>query len=110
MKQIRNNWLPVKGFIALTIWPFLLVRRETAWRLNGRVKNHEEIHARQQKEMLLVGFYLWYGIEWAVRKIAGQKDAYRNISFEREAYDNDQNRSYFATRRLWSWIKYLRKG
>jgi hypothetical protein len=39
------------------------------------------------KEMLYIPFYLWYGVEWLV-KLFCKGNAYRNISFEREAYDN----------------------
>jgi hypothetical protein len=39
------------------------------------------------KEMLYIPFYLWYGVEWLI-KLLCKGNAYRNLSFEREAYDN----------------------
>lgn len=73
---------------------------------------HENIHLRQQKEMLIVFFYLWYGIEWIVRLIQYKDsyEAYRNISFEREAYENENeyDDEYLDVRKPYEWIHYLR--
>ena len=38
-------------------------------RITDRLINHESIHTAQMKEMLYLGFYLWYGIEWFVKLI-----------------------------------------
>lgn len=57
-------------------------------------------------------FYLLYGMEWLIRLIRYRNphDAYRQISFEREAYDlQEEYRKPCAERRLrhsFSWIKY----
>ena len=34
--------------------------------LNSTELNHELIHAAQQKELLYIPFFIWYGIEWLV--------------------------------------------
>jgi hypothetical protein len=50
--------------------------------------NHEKIHLRQQVELLVIFFYLWYVIEyyyWYFR-LNDSFLAYKYISFEREAY------------------------
>ena len=57
----------------------------------------------------LLFFYLWYLIEWLVRIPINGKGAYRSLSFEREAYDNDDNLKYLETRKPFSWFKYLIK-
>lgn len=71
--------------------------------------NHEEIHSRQISELLIVGFYLWYVIEWLIGLIRykGTYMAYRNISFEREAYQNEENLSYLNERRIFNFLKYI---
>lgn len=71
---------------------------------------HENIHLRQQKEMLVVFFYLWYAIEWIVRLIQykDSHEAYRNISFEREAYNNEYDDEYLGIRKSYEWVHYLR--
>lgn len=58
------------------------------------------------KEMLYLFFYLWYAIEWLIR-LCGRKNAYRNISFEKEAYFNEHNTKYLENRKHYAWIKHL---
>lgn len=108
MKIIYNNILPFKGFIAITIWPFLFVRK--AYKpLAQTTLNHENIHAQQQKEMLWIFFFLWYGIECFLKSFwyKGMSQAYEHISFEREAYVNQDNLNYLKTRKWYSFLKYL---
>jgi hypothetical protein len=76
--------------------------------MDERLLNHERIHTRQMLEMLIVGFYLWYVIEWLIR-LPMKGNAYRSISFEREAYANEGNLNYLKQRKLYSWLNYLRK-
>ena len=60
--------------------------------------------------MLFIFFYIWYVLEWLIRLLCcfSAKKAYFRISFEREAYANENNSEYLAQRRLFSWVKYLR--
>ena len=104
MKIVYNNWIPFSGFKCINICGILFVR-------NGKVMsdkdiNHELIHTEQMKEMFYVFFYLWYFVEWLVR-LFGKGNAYRNISFECEAYDNDDNFNYLNERKPFAWMKYL---
>ncbi len=71
--------------------------------------NHERIHLRQQAELLILPFYVWYVLEYFVRLLAykNKKEAYRNISFEREAYANESDPDYLKHRKFWSFLKYL---
>ena len=68
--------------------------------------NHEAIHTAQMKEMLYVFFYLWYLVEWLIR-LFGKGDAYRNLSFEREGYDNEGDLAYLENRPMFAWWWYL---
>lgn len=110
MKKVYNNIFPVKGFIAMTIWPFLFIRKDRSWAFNTIGERHENIHGEQQKEMLLVFFFLWYGIEWIVRLCIYRNriTAYKNISFEREAYANQYDVTYTDSRKPFAWIKYIK--
>ena len=102
------NIIPQKSrWIGLTIWPFLIKKK--GYTFTDIQLNHERIHAQQQKEMLLIPFFACYLLEWIFRAITGQK-AYRNLSFEREAYANEKNLDYIKGRRFWSWLKYLKTG
>lgn len=71
--------------------------------------NHERIHLMQQLEMLVVFFFIFYSIEFMVRLFLFRNWnlAYRNISFEREAYFNEKDLEYLKSRPKWSFIKYL---
>lgn len=70
---------------------------------------HESIHLRQQKEMLVVLFFLWYGFEWLIRLIQYRNTitAYKNISFEREAYSHQGEIDYLDKRKPYSFVKYV---
>lgn len=105
MKIIRNNIIPFKGYAAINLFGILFVRKDA--NITKEMLNHEEIHTAQMKEMLYVPFYLWYMVEWIVR-LFKKGNAYRNISFEREAYANEDNLDYLDTRECFKWIDYLR--
>ena len=97
-----------RGFAsAITLFPFVLIGTRTP--LTRRLVIHERIHLRQQLEMLILPFYIWYLIEYLLRllKFKNGNAAYLNISFEREAYFNDLKKDYLNRRKLWAWISYL---
>lgn len=113
MKIIQNKWInkfiPFPTFRAANLFGVLFVRGSRP--LTNRTLNHERIHTEQWKELLWIGFLLWYLIEWIIRLFAfkGRKYAYRNISFEREAYANDKNQDYLKTRDRFAFTQYIRK-
>lgn len=90
------------------MFPFILLRKKEL-RYNPILINHEKIHLRQQLELLIIPFYIWYLSEYYIKylKYKNPDLAYRNISFEREAYKNDQNLDYLKNRKWWSFISYL---
>ena len=61
--------------------------------------------------MLILPFFLWYLVEFVVNlfKYNDWSKAYRNISFEREAYDFEKKKDYLAFRKKFAWFNYLRK-
>ena len=105
MKIIINNILPPKGFKCINLFGILFCRKQ----LNKIDINHETIHTKQMQELLYIFFYLWYIIEYLVKLIIyrNTKLAYRNLSFEREAYNNQYNLNYLNNRKHYSWIKYV---
>jgi hypothetical protein len=92
---------------AITLFPFVLIGSQTP--LTRRLVTHERIHLRQQAEMLILPFYLWYLLEYGIRYLHYKNGfmAYRNISFEREAYAHDKNYAFLSTRGFWHWRLYL---
>lgn len=95
-----------KNVSAITLFPFIVLRDEKL-RNNERLINHEMIHIKQQLELLIVGFYILYLSEYAVRVLLYRNHykAYRLISFEQEAYDNENDMDYLKKRKLWSFLK-----
>ena len=84
---------PMAVAIGTVIWILLLCFDLSAWWL------------------VLAGlaFYLWYGVEWLVRAVrlkdAGR--AYKTVSFEREAYSNEDDPNYIENSNYFAWVKYL---
>lgn len=136
-KVFCDNWLAkvllaFSSCHTITIGPFVLSRRSED-KITQSLRNHEYIHVRQWMEMsqvsilvifsciLLTGssgwwallslatFYIWYGIEFLFRyvrlKDAGR--AYRAVSFEQEAYSNEDDPYYLDGECCFGWIKYL---
>jgi hypothetical protein len=107
MKGKKFNWLLrlilPKNVIGITLYPFGIYCRK--W-LNDIDFNHELIHWQQQKEMLVIPFYIWYGIEMGVRSLFTRR-AYWHTSFEVEAYENEKNLEYLINRPFWAWLKYI---
>lgn len=105
MKIVYNKWIPFKGFKCINLFGVLFVRDGLT--MSRMELNHEAIHTAQMKEMGYVLFYVWYVLEWLVR-LQGKGNAYRNISFEREAYRNQDVYDYLKYRVPWSWVRYIK--
>ena len=97
-----------KNYVGLSFWPFIFLKND-ALKEDIVLINHEKIHLKQQRELLIVPFYVLYIMEWLLRTILylDSYKAYQNISFEREAYFNEKNMDYPSERRAFSFIKYL---
>jgi hypothetical protein len=93
--------LHVKG---ICLWPFIILREQEA-----TVLRHEKIHYRQQLELGILPFYIWYVVEFCYRyaKLRDWKAAYKNICFEREAYSWEEEENYLKTRKPYTFLKYL---
>lgn len=107
MKIIYNNIIPFRGFVAINLFGLLYVRKEYEGKINSRTLNHESIHTAQMRELLYVGFYLIYITEWFIRLFM-RGNAYRNISFEREAYSNERDDEYLENRKSFAFLAYLK--
>lgn len=104
-----SKYLVPKGYQGFAFFPFVFLKhKKLKW--DKVLVNHEKIHLRQQLELLVVFFYVFYVMEFIVRY--GQYKtwhlAYRNISFEREAYRNECNLGYLKQKPIWQFLKYIR--
>lgn len=71
---------------AIVLYPFVLYQEKNPPAI---IVAHEKVHLRQIKEIGVFKFYVQYLMEYAHgrRKGMSHYEAYRNISFEKEAYD-----------------------
>lgn len=108
--MIHNRFIPFGSFVAINLFGFIFVRRGEDLTVTGL--RHEHIHTRQMRELLFLGFYLWYLLEWLVRlvQLRNGKRAYFAISFEREAYAHQAEPSYLQHRKHFAWWRYMRAG
>ena len=134
MIKVYSNIFPLPAFKAMTIWPVMFIRKKAAMSglFNAVDERHEEIHGAQQKEMLGMGvmlaavlvvlgcgwwsllalplFFYWYGIEYVIKLCyyRNSTTAYKNISFEREAYAHQHELDYLFYRDPFAWFRYIR--
>ncbi|QLG45888.1 hypothetical protein [Costertonia aggregata] len=97
-----------KNYVGLSLWPFIILKHDEL-KDDTVLINHEKIHLKQQRELLILPFYVLYMLEWVVKTLfyMDSYKGYQNISFEREAYFNENNLDYIDNRRPLSFIKYL---
>lgn len=108
MILIVSKYLVPKGYRGLTVFPFVFLKQRESV-ADAVLLNHEKIHLRQQLELLILPFFVWYGLEflWHFSKEQDAKRAYRAISFEREAYANEKDLHYVKQRSFWKFLKYF---
>jgi len=95
--------LPAAG---MAIFPFILLK-SAKLRNDPEMINHEKIHLRQQLELLVFPFYILYLLHYLINLIRYKKHdlAYRNIVFEKEAYDYETDLNYLKKGHWYGWIK-----
>lgn len=107
---MKGIWISVTklpfGGAAIALFPFVFYKQHCD---SVHIRQHERTHLYQQLEMLVLPFYIWYLVEFCLRRIQYNSWylAYRNISFEREVYSNDRKENYLRNRKIYSWIKYM---
>lgn len=98
MTRIINiRHFPIKGgFYAINLFGVIFTVQE----LSAVELNHERIHTAQQRELLFIGFYLWYVVEWLLLLVRYRNGirAYFNIRFEKEAYNHQNDMEYLTHR------------
>ena len=107
------SWSMKVGGIAL--FPVCILREryrdgnEYSVKQGKKILNHETIHFQQALELGVILFYILYVLEWVIKLPFYGGKAYYNISFEREAYDNDDDLTYLGVRKRYNWVKRILK-
>lgn len=104
---IKNKIIPFGKYSTINICGILFTKKAY---LSDKTINHESIHTKQILEMGIIGFYLWYIIEYIIVRFAHtlQNEAYHDISFEEEAHTNQENLDYINHRKHYAWVKYIK--
>ena len=100
--RIVRRWLLGSNYYAICLFGLILAARP----LSAIELNHERIHAAQQRELLWLPFFMWYGVEWLwyfIRFRNGEK-AYFHIRFEQEAYRHQSDLSYLRNRQRYGYL------
>lgn len=99
---IATPLMPRRQFSAITLFGVVFTPKNV--KLSAKTINHEHIHCRQQLEWLYIPFFIIYFFEWLWLwiKTGDRMKAYRNISFEREAYNNESNPDYLLHRPIFA--------
>lgn len=107
MRIIKTSWFPFGCYSTINLFGILFTKKDY---LSTRTINHESIHTAQMKEMLYIFFYIWYGLEYIFIRIFHKKQnsAYHDISFEEEAYNNENDINYLVNRKHYTWLKYVK--
>lgn len=101
---IASKFLVPKGYIGISLYPFIFVKSEK-YKENKIVINHESIHLCQQKELFVLPFYIIYFASYVLNLCLffNHQKAYRNIIFEREAYENEKDLNYLKRRKKFAY-------
>lgn len=97
-KVIKIKRFPIKGgYYAINIFGIIF----STQKLDAVDMNHERIHTAQMRELLYIGFYLWYVVEWFILfiKYHNGVTAYFHIRFEQEAYKHQSDLTYLKHRK-----------
>lgn len=93
MMNITNcKFLKFFKINAIVLYPFILYQDRYP---DESITSHEKIHLRQIKELGVARFYFLYLKEYLEGRRRGLShyEAYRQISFEREAFENQTRAS-----------------
>lgn len=136
MRKIRyNSWIARKflwsNYNTITLAAWVCTKCKSQEEMPQWMRNHECTHARQWCECMLasgvliwalvlfasisawwfalafLSFYILYVLEWIIKLPFYRSKAYRNISFEREAYACQNDNSYLENGDYFMWVKYI---
>lgn len=104
---VISKYLVPSGYRGITLFPFIFLKYKED-KANAVLLNHERIHIKQQIELLILPFFIWYILEYSLKLIyyKNKNVAYRNISFEREAYANENDLNYTVKRSFWAFLHF----
>ena len=90
---IKTKKLSIGG---IALFPFIILNSKLSLERQETLINHEKIHLRQQLELLVLPFYILYLANYLINLFIykNHQKAYRNIIFEKEAFENEKRIDY----------------
>ena len=109
MKQDENSLIPFEGYKAFTFYKWIFTRKGVE--LTQVDFTHEGIHLKQEVELLVFIFYIWYAIEYLIKLLCtfDHKRVYRSICFEQEAYGHEDDVKWPDQRPEYYWLRFVFK-
>lgn len=126
-KLILSSIFPFKKYISMSMFGLIFWRIERKTMLADPryvdyvniVINHEKIHTEQMKDFalpffffkplqIIIGgiiFYIIYFLNWLINLIIMPDKAYRNICFEKEAYNHEKDMEYIENRKHFQFLR-----
>lgn len=130
MIVIKNKIIPFGRYKTINLFGILFTKGD----IDIVEYNHERIHSKQIQECGILGFviisilcvifnlsiywlltsyctfYLLYGLEYCCIRLFHnrQTSAYHDVSFEEEAYNNQNDFDYINNRKYFNWIRYVK--
>ena len=104
------SWFSGSNIIGFQAFIWLFVDDKRYWKHHPTRLNHENIHFEQGKELLFIGFWLLYALNYIINLFVynfDRRKAYKNIIFEKEAYEMERNLDYLSKRKAYDFIKWL---
>lgn len=130
MIVIKNKFIPFRGYETINLFGILFTRGN----IDDIEYNHESIHSVQMIECMILAasviaiiciifniswwflllaipmYYIQYCLEYVIIRFFHKKqgDAYHDVSFEEEAYNNEHNLNYINHRKVFAWMQYVK--
>lgn len=103
---IKTKKLSIGG---IALFPFIILNSKLSLERQATLINHEKIHLRQQLELLVLPFYILYLANYLINLFIykNHQKAYRNIIFEKEAFENEKRNDYLKSRKIWAFIYFI---
>lgn len=110
-RKIYSKLIPAKGYISILILWWMVIREEYRDSAPWFAEIHETIHLRQELEMGIILFYVWFVVEFLIKLMItlSWSRAYRSVAFEQEAYRNQLEKSYLERRPAFAWLRFVLK-
>lgn len=103
------SWFSGSNIVGIQFFIWLFVHDLEYWETHTIRLSHENIHFDQGKELLFIGFWVIYAINYLINLFIfnfNRKLAYRNIIFEKEAYKMEGVTNYLSKRKPYAFLKY----